>query len=112
QPGPGVGTGQQVDGDPVAGLPVAGDLQDRRAAYAPVGEQHVLREALAVAAHRALQSQARQPLAQPLELVGAPEGHQTRAPCYQGKPELFGYLVTDATAAQSRDRQRTAGNYQ
>ena len=42
--------GQQVQAQVVAGLPVGGDLQDRRAADAAMGDQHVGTEARAVAA--------------------------------------------------------------
>ena len=40
----GIEIGQKVDGDLLAGAPVGGDLQDRRARQAAMGEQHGLAE--------------------------------------------------------------------
>ncbi|MNQ41811.1 hypothetical protein D3C85_554990 [compost metagenome] len=105
---------QQVDMHAVARLPERGNLQDRRAAEAAVGEQDVLAKALAVAADQAiLHRGAGQLGAQRLQLrVGNSEGHQPGAGRQQGMAELPRHLVAEAAGAEGRDRQAAGGNHQ
>ena len=112
QPGMGVVVGQQVDFYRVAGVPIRGNLQNRRPAQAAMGEQDILAKALAVAAHQAVDRGAGQLAAQLLELVGDGERHEPGAGRQQFMAELPGHLVTETGGAQRRDRQTARGDHQ
>ena len=112
QPLPSCRSGHQVDVQGVAGIPVAGNLQDRRTAHAAVGKQHVFGKAATIARGGDLHRQAAQALTQGLHAVAEHEGDQASASLGQADAELSRDIVADAAATQGGNRQGAGGNHQ
>src|SRR5690606_1968571 len=105
---------QEVDFDAIARLPVGGNLQDRRAGQATVGEQDVLHETLPVAAHPAIFHRGTGQLrAQVLELrIGEGERHQPGTGWQHVVAELTRHLIAKAAGPQGGNRQAARGDHQ
>ncbi len=104
---------QHVDGDELARLPVAGDLQHRRAREAAVGEEQAFTKHRSIFGcdncwHRHA-GEERQLLQQ--RLVQG-ERHQARPRWQHLQAKLLGNFIAKRRCAQARHRQATAGDHQ
>ncbi len=96
----------------VADVPVRGNLQNRRAADAAMGDQHEVAESAAVAVRSDRQRDAAEVGQALLVLAGERERHQPGARRQHGVAELARKLVAEAGRTHARDRQTAGRDHQ
>ena len=104
---------QQVDGDKLAGLPVAGNLQHRRAGKAAMGKQQIFAEQRTVLGGNGSRNRnAGKHLQLFKQRFMQGKRHQPGAGRQYLQAKLLGYLVAKRRRAEPRHRQAAGGDYQ